>query len=134
MQRSSWHCNALHAQERHARHGASRLADAGTASEFNARTVDEPTSGARDRERRVDFRVPRHLQAVNLAGLPARHLNSIGPAQSALFDGRLQTAPTWKDIEWLVQETRLPVLLKGVLHADACHCSSTGAFARERMS
>jgi lactate 2-monooxygenase len=28
------------------------------------------------------------------------------------------TALTWSDLEWLRQQTRLPILLKGILHAD----------------
>ena len=38
--------------------------------------------------------------------------------QSALFDDLLLHAPTWDDIAWLRQVTRLHIVLKGVLHAD----------------
>jgi 4-hydroxymandelate oxidase len=81
-------------------------------------TVDAPTSGARDRERRAGFHLPPGVQAVNLAGLAPRPIVDVSAGQSALFDGLLHGAPTWADIEWLVRLTRLPVLLKGVLHAD----------------
>jgi 4-hydroxymandelate oxidase len=83
-------------------------------------TVDAPCSGARDRERRVGFRLPAGVRTVHLHGqdLPAQ--TRLQPGQSALFDALLHHAPTWDDVAWLQAQTRLPVLLKGVLHpADA---------------
>ncbi|HEY6133611.1 MAG TPA: alpha-hydroxy acid oxidase [Rubrivivax sp.] len=77
-------------------------------------TVDAPTGGARDRERRARFRLPPGVSAVNLAGAPLAPKN----AGKSLFDGLLRHAATWDDIEWLRGTTRLPLLLKGVLHAD----------------
>ena len=91
-------------------------------------TVDAPTSGVRDRERRAGFRLPPGVGPVNLAGLQAPAPSALGPGQSALFDGLLHHAPTWDDIAWLQSITRLPVLLKGVLHpADARQAVSVGA-------
>ena len=91
-------------------------------------TVDAPTSGVRDRERRAGFRLPPGVGPVNLAGLQAPAPSALGPGQSALFDGLLHHAPTWDDIAWLQSITRLPVLLKGVLHpADAGQAVSLGA-------
>ena len=91
-------------------------------------TVDAPTSGVRDRERRAGFRLPPGVGPVNLAGLQAPTPSALGPGQSALFDGLLHHAPTWDDIAWLQSITRLPVLLKGVLHpADARQAVSLGA-------
>jgi 4-hydroxymandelate oxidase len=91
-------------------------------------TVDAPTSGVRDRERRAGFRLPEHVQPVNLAGLRPRPRTDTAPLASKLFDDLLHTAPTWADIEWLVCQTRLPVLLKGVLRADdAASAMAAGA-------
>ena len=81
-------------------------------------TVDAPTHGARDRERRAQFRLPAGISAVHLAGLAPPPARALAPGQSALFDGLLQHAPTWDDVAWLQSTTRLPVLLKGVLHPD----------------
>ncbi|MBU1352853.1 MAG: alpha-hydroxy-acid oxidizing protein [Gammaproteobacteria bacterium] len=90
-------------------------------------TVDAPTSGVRDRERRAGFRLPPGIGPVNLVGLPTPPSPHLQPGQSALFDGLLRHAPTWDDIAWLQSITRLPVLLKGVLHpADARHAVSLG--------
>jgi 4-hydroxymandelate oxidase len=90
-------------------------------------TVDAPTSGVRDRERRAGFRLPPGVGPVNLAGLQPPQPPAIGATQSALFDGLMHHAPTWEDITWLQSTTRLPVLLKGVLHpADARLAVSAG--------
>jgi 4-hydroxymandelate oxidase len=81
-------------------------------------TVDAPANGARDRERRAGFKLPDGISAINLAHLPKPTAASLLPGQSAMFDGLLTTAPTWSDIEWLQSITRLPILLKGILHED----------------
>lgn len=75
-------------------------------------TVDAPTSGARDRERRANFRLPAGIAAVNLQGQTPS-----SSAGVALFDDLLAHAPTWADVEWLQSITRLPLVLKGILHA-----------------
>jgi 4-hydroxymandelate oxidase len=75
-------------------------------------TVDAPVQGARDRERRAGFRLPPGISAVNLDGAP--------PAASLL-----DTAPTWADVQWLQGITRLPVLLKGVMHPDDARQAAT---------
>ena len=41
-------------------------------------TVDAPNGGARDRERRANFRLPPHVSAVNLAGIAAPALAHAG--------------------------------------------------------
>lgn len=74
-------------------------------------TVDAAVSGVRNREQRAGFRLPAGLAAVNVdpawAALPA------GPD---VFAGAMALAPTWDDVAWLVRESRLPVVLKGLLH------------------
>ncbi len=81
-------------------------------------TVDAPTSGARDRERRAGFRLPAGISAVHLAGLSPAPVRPLSPGQSPLFDSLLHHAPTWADVQWLQSATRLPLLLKGVLHPE----------------
>lgn len=81
-------------------------------------TVDAPCNGARDRERRAGFRLPAGVAAVNLAGIAPPPARSPQAGSSALFDGLLRQAPTWADVEWLQVQTRLPVILKGVLHPE----------------
>jgi 4-hydroxymandelate oxidase len=78
-------------------------------------TVDTPISGLRNREQRVGFRFPDGAGAPNVCRYPVPP-----PADSAslVFDYFIAMAPTWADVEWLVANTRLPVLLKGILNAD----------------
>lgn len=79
-------------------------------------TIDAPVQGVRDRELRTGFSLPPHLSAVNLAPAPAESLDSL-----------LARAPTGDDIAWLRRQTRLPLLLKGVLHpADATAAVAMG--------
>ena len=86
-------------------------------------TVDAPCSGVREREWRAGFRLPPGIRAVNLPAAAAPSAsggtdpsNGAPAGSSALFDGLLRHAPTWDDVQWLQSSTRLPVLLKGVLH------------------
>ena len=77
-------------------------------------TVDAPVSGVRDRERRAGFHLRAGISAVNLQGLgPAA---AAAPGDATLCAGMLRHAPTWDDLAWLQAQTRLPVLLKGILH------------------
>ena len=81
-------------------------------------TVDAPTHGARDAERRAGFRLPPGLAAVNLQGQVAPPPRPLADHQSRLFDDLLTHAPTWTDIAWLRAHTRLPLVLKGITHPD----------------
>lgn len=81
-------------------------------------TVDAPVHGARDRERAAGFRLPAGISAVNLNGMQAAPRADLQPGQSRLFNDLLRTAPSWEDVAWLQRQTRLPILLKGVLHPD----------------
>lgn len=82
-------------------------------------TVDAPLSGLRNREQRIGFRLPDGVSAVNLARPQADcdiH-DSVAP-RSDVFREFLRNASTWHDVEWLVTNTRLPVILKGIASAD----------------
>lgn len=94
-------------------------------------TVDASLNGIRNREQRIGFHLPDSMEAVNLrrpldpndaegAALRVRSLaekrKQRGP--SVVFDDLMPHAPTWRDLEWLLATTRLPVIVKGVLHPD----------------
>ena len=93
-------------------------------------TVDAPVQGSRDAERRANFRLPADVSAVNLAGMRPPPARALSAGQSALFDDLLTHAPGWDDMAWLRSITRLPVLLKGVLHPEdarqAVACGAAG--------
>jgi len=81
-------------------------------------TVDAPVSGARNRLQRAGFRLPPGVELVNLRGARAPSTAAPGLIDSPLFSGALASSPTWKDIDWLSAQTRLPVLLKGISSPD----------------
>lgn len=81
-------------------------------------TVDAPVQGSRDMERRIGFQLPPDVSAVNLQNQRPPAPRPRQAHHSLLFDELLHHAPTWDDLDWLKAFTRLPVLLKGVLHPD----------------
>ncbi|MEU4928649.1 alpha-hydroxy acid oxidase [Streptomyces yokosukanensis] len=87
-----------------------RAADAGCSALVV--TVDSPVLGANERNRRNTFHdLPAGLRCENLVDLrdgESGHVRQI--AMSAEF--------SWEHITWLRSITRLPVLLKGVLHPE----------------
>jgi len=79
-------------------------------------TVDAPVLGARNRETRSGFKLPPGLERENLKKLGADLVTGSGrPAEGAVYSSVLDPTVTWKDIDWLLKLSRVPVLLKGVL-------------------
>lgn len=85
-------------------------------------TVDAPVQGVRDRERRHSMPLPEGLKAVHW---PAPHTHN---PSTGLCGGLADVAPTWADVQWLISQSRLPVLLKGITHPqDAVQAMRSGA-------
>lgn len=77
-------------------------------------TVDSPHTGVRDRERRVFHHLPEGMQHPHTpVHIP---LPTLQEGDHPMFQGLMKIAPTWDDISWLVQQTTLPIILKGILH------------------
>ena len=78
-------------------------------------TVDRPCSGIRYDAMRGKHTPPADIsKPVNFPDIPLTDL--VNPAQ------------TWDDVKWLVNKTKLPVILKGVLTArDAVKVADCGA-------
>lgn len=90
-------------------------------------TLDVPINGLRYKAQRAGFSMPEHLSEENLAGYPVSAPIELDQQQSIVFDGLMQQAPNWKDLEWLRKQTHLPILIKGVNHpADAKQARSLG--------
>ncbi|MFT3690100.1 alpha-hydroxy acid oxidase [Paenirhodobacter sp.] len=90
-------------------------------------TVDAPVNGIRNMEARAGFHLPEGLRAVNLDGLRPAQVRT-EPGRSGVFLGLMDAAPRWEDIDWLRGQTRLPILLKGIMSApDAAHAVEAGA-------
>lgn len=83
-------------------------------------TVDVPLSGRRERDVRNRLTLPEHLSIKNLlpAGCQKVPENDAGSGMSAYVNSLFDATLTWKDLGWLVQMTRLPVIVKGVLRVD----------------
>ena len=60
--------------------------------------------------------LPPHIWAVNCEQ-PLK-TSALKTGQSVVFDGWMSQAPTWDDMQWLREQTTLPLLMKGVLHPD----------------
>lgn len=77
-------------------------------------TVDSPHTGIRDRERRAFFHLPKDMQHPHTpAHIPLPELKE---GDHPVFHGLMKIAPTWEDIAWMVKQTYLPVILKGIVH------------------
>ncbi|MFV5523634.1 alpha-hydroxy acid oxidase [Acinetobacter variabilis] len=77
-------------------------------------TVDSPHTGIRDRERRAFFHLPEGMQHPHTpTHIPLPELKE---SDHPVFNGLMKIAPTWEDIAWIVQQTHLPVILKGIVH------------------
>ncbi len=79
-------------------------------------TVDSPVSGVRNREERAGFRIPDGISPVNVAKLEPAPIPA--NVMSAVFQYFVARGMRWSDIDWLCSQTRLPVLLKGILSPD----------------
>ncbi len=90
-------------------------------------TIDAPLHGIRNRAQRAGFVLPDDVVAVNLADRPPLPRKVFDPSESVVFQGMMSEAPTWQDIEWLQQQTELPIILKGILSPqDALHAKQLG--------
>jgi 4-hydroxymandelate oxidase len=96
-------------------------------------TVDLPRIGRRLRDMRNGFTVPPQITAANLrddaasmAGPPSAGASGLAIHTNQVFDPSL----SWADVAWVRERTRLPLILKGILHPeDARLAADSGAAA-----
>lgn len=81
-------------------------------------TLDSAIKTPSRRAQRAGFALPVALVEANLVGYAPVPPMTVEAGASRIFLGAMQTASTWEDLTWLLGQTRLPVLVKGVLHAD----------------
>jgi len=74
-----------------------------------ALTVDLPVLGRRERDLRLGFELP--------PDLPLPYLKGKDPNVPMTFAEQVQVSPsvTWRDLEWIVSESGLPLILKGIV-------------------
>ena len=78
-------------------------------------TVDAPVHAPGLTSLRAGFRGGE--QPANLVGQAGADA-AAPPGGSRVFQGLMQAAPTWADIDWLRSQTALPLWLKGLMHPD----------------
>ena len=70
--------------------------------------------------KRSSYPLPPGVDAVNLRGMPQQRQSGDLMSEHILFGTALaQTTPSWDDLVWLREQTRLPLIVKGVLSAQA---------------
>lgn len=79
-------------------------------------TIDAPLSGVRNREQRAGFTFPADLKPVNLN--QTNNQIFLEDGQSVIFDGYMNNAPEWSDIKFIADNTKLPMVVKGILHPE----------------
>jgi len=82
-------------------------------------TADCPIMGNRENDKRNHFKLPKNCIAANFPS----QLNDVSfktdeSTVAVYTDNNFDNQFTWSDIEWLKSITKLPIILKGVLHPD----------------
>jgi 4-hydroxymandelate oxidase len=80
-------------------------------------TVDTPHLGSRERDLRNKFTLPAGIGLRNFegAGLEAA---TLGNSFHSYVHRQLDCSLSWNAVEWLRSETRLPILLKGIIRPE----------------
>jgi len=84
-------------------------------------TVDAPLLGTRERDVRNGFHLPDGLEVKNVSALGRGDVDDRGVGKSGLAEyvaEQLDPSLTFRDVEWLTQITKLPVVVKGVVRGD----------------
>ncbi|NWG87764.1 MAG: alpha-hydroxy-acid oxidizing protein [Hydrogenophilaceae bacterium] len=81
-------------------------------------TLDASVQAPSLRSQRAGFRMPADVRPTSLLGYPAPDPPALPAGASMIFQGMMAEAPTWEDLAWLLDQTALPVLVKGVLHPE----------------
>jgi 4-hydroxymandelate oxidase len=74
-------------------------------------TMDAPILGRRERDIRTGFHLPDGIGYANIRRGALRRGDTYG-------DDEIKPSNTWDDLAWVVGATKLPVIVKGVLHPD----------------
>ena len=96
-----------------------------------ALTVDAPVFGKREPDIRNRFQLPPGIRIENAAPAGYGGLPDVdGSGLTGYINNLMDPAISWADLEWLVDATNLPVLVKGIVRGDdAARCVDHGAAA-----
>jgi 4-hydroxymandelate oxidase len=88
-------------------------------------TVDAPVGGWSPRAARAQHEPSPDIRNINMPGSPMART-----FYHPDFAGKVLYPATWRELEWLVKRSPVPVMVKGVLRADdAVACAEAGARA-----
>jgi 4-hydroxymandelate oxidase len=88
-------------------------------------TVDAAVPGWSPRAARLQHEPSPEIRNINMPGSPMART-----AYHPDFAGKVMYPATWRELEWLVKRSPMPVMVKGVLRADdAATCAECGARA-----
>lgn len=79
-------------------------------------TVDAPVLAVREKDARNCFTLPPGLQLANLSGTGKETLEGAG--LGAYVQRHLDPGLSFRDLDWLVEQTELPVVVKGLVRPD----------------
>lgn len=86
-------------------------------------TVDTPELGHREGEIRHKFTLPDGIHAANI-------LKEDNTLATSHRDIKIDTSLSWKDLDWIRSITKLPIILKGIIHPeDAVQAARCGVKA-----
>jgi 4-hydroxymandelate oxidase len=90
-------------------------------------TADLPVLGNREIDQRNGFRMPSELQLVNLRAVHEKRLLPV-TSDTELIVAQFKPDLSYHDLAWLCGQTKLPVIVKGILRGDdAVLCLDHGA-------
>jgi 4-hydroxymandelate oxidase len=96
-------------------------------------TVDVPILGHRLRDMRNNFALPPEVTAANLRSEAAQIVRALAAGVSGVTvhtNQVFEPALSWSDVAWLRERSRLPLVIKGILHpGDARRAVEHGASA-----
>lgn len=81
-------------------------------------TLDVPVKPNSHAAQKAGFALPEAVEAVNVSGYVPDRPVAVPPGESMILRGMMRYAPLWDDIAWLREQTKLPILAKGVSHPD----------------
>ena len=81
-------------------------------------TVDLPKAGRRERDMRNLFTLPEGVTYANLGWVPSDTSARAPDAVAQDINAQSHASINWTDLEWLVEQTSLPVIVKGVVRGD----------------
>lgn len=74
-------------------------------------TLDAAIQYPSARAYRAGFQMPDDIKAINLPDTP-----TIENSKHCVFEHHMKETPNWSDLEWLMENSFLPIIVKGVLN------------------